>query len=68
MGIKLDHVRQCARRAAIDGTPGVIAIACGRERLEVVKACVLQENLVNELFIDDDLAQALGDSLGPSDR
>jgi DNA-binding transcriptional regulator LsrR (DeoR family) len=61
MGISLEHVRSCARRSATDGTPGVIGVACGREKVDIVKAC-MREEIVNEFFIDDDLANALIDN------
>jgi DNA-binding transcriptional regulator LsrR (DeoR family) len=67
MGVKLEDVRNCAQRAAIAGTPGVIVVACGREKADIVAACV-RANLINELFIDDDLAKALDEALPPSNR
>jgi DNA-binding transcriptional regulator LsrR (DeoR family) len=67
MGVKLEDVRNCAQRAAIAGAPGVVVVACGREKADIVAACV-RANLINELFIDDDLAKALDEHLQPSNR
>lgn len=57
-GITMDHLSWLAGNAAQNGTPGVVVIAIGRERAEVIYEMISQ-HLVNQLVIDWDLANAL---------
>lgn len=57
-GITMDHLSWLARNAAQNETPGVVVIAIGRDRAEVIYEMISQ-NLVNQLVIDWDLANAL---------
>ncbi len=61
-GMRLDHLRRCADAARTSGfarkKPGVIVLAFGAGRLEVVLRCV-ELGLVSELVIDRDLDAAL---------
>jgi DNA-binding transcriptional regulator LsrR (DeoR family) len=58
-GIKLQHYQQCARRE-----PGVILLALGYNKAEVVLHCV-ELGLVTELVIDEELAVAIWDIIHP---
>jgi DNA-binding transcriptional regulator LsrR (DeoR family) len=59
VGVRLEHLARCARAAAQDvGRAGVIVLAIGRAKAEVVLECV-RGGLVNELVVDHELAQAL---------
>lgn len=58
-GIQREHVARCAERArSSDQTAGVIVLAIGRAKSEIVIEAVNQ-SLVNHLLIDQDLADAL---------
>jgi DNA-binding transcriptional regulator LsrR (DeoR family) len=58
-GVRLEHLARCARAATGgEGRAGVIVLAVGRSKAEVVLECV-RGGLVNELIVDHDLAQAL---------
>jgi DNA-binding transcriptional regulator LsrR (DeoR family) len=58
-GVRLEHFARCAQEAARGaGRAGVIVLAIGRSKAEVVLECV-RGGLVNELIIDHELAQAL---------
>jgi DNA-binding transcriptional regulator LsrR (DeoR family) len=58
-GVRLEHFARCALGAARGaGRVGVIVLAVGRSKAEVVLECV-RAGLVNELLLDHDLAQAL---------
>jgi DNA-binding transcriptional regulator LsrR (DeoR family) len=58
-GVRLEHLARCARAATGGaGRAGVIVLAVGRSKAEVVLECV-RGGLVNELIVDHDLAQAL---------
>jgi DNA-binding transcriptional regulator LsrR (DeoR family) len=58
-GISRAHYEQCALR-----DPGVILLAFGHNKADVVLKCV-ELNLVSELIIDEDLAIALWDKIDP---
>jgi DNA-binding transcriptional regulator LsrR (DeoR family) len=61
-GIQVDHLRRCAERAARarsgKGPRGVVIVALGKEKAEVVAECV-RLGIVTRLIIDHELAQAL---------
>jgi DNA-binding transcriptional regulator LsrR (DeoR family) len=57
-GITLDQIRACAVRSSGQGKPGVILLAIGRNKSRVVFA-VAQMGLVNQVIIDQDLADGL---------
>jgi DNA-binding transcriptional regulator LsrR (DeoR family) len=58
-GIKEEHFRLCAKNAlSPGGGPGVVLVALGSNKLTAVLHCI-RLGLVNHLFIDLDLAQAL---------
>jgi hypothetical protein len=62
-GIQREHVAQCAERArSTQKTPGVIVLAIGRAKSDIVIEAVNQ-SLVNHLLIDQDLADALVEDL-----
>lgn len=62
-GIQREHVARCAERARVSKkTPGVIVLAIGRAKSEIVIEAVNQ-SLVNHLLIDQDLAEALVEDL-----
>jgi DNA-binding transcriptional regulator LsrR (DeoR family) len=61
-GISEVHLRECARRASAAGRPGVIILAVGRFKAEVVRESV-RRGLVNELIVDQDLAGELARQL-----
>jgi DNA-binding transcriptional regulator LsrR (DeoR family) len=61
-GVTRKHYEQCALRH-----PGVILLAIGNNKAEVVLKCV-ELGLVNELIIDEDLATALWDLVDPKRR
>jgi hypothetical protein len=63
-GIQREHVARCADRArTTQKTPGVIVLAIGRAKSDIVIEAVNQ-SLVNHLLIDQDLADALVEDLG----
>jgi DNA-binding transcriptional regulator LsrR (DeoR family) len=58
-GVRLEHIARCAAAAARDPSRvGVIVLALGRAKAEILLECV-RGGLINELIIDHDLAQAL---------
>ena len=57
-GISLEHIRGIARRGIARDTPGCVVVAVGSERASVAFE-VVRRGLVNEMLIDQDLAQAL---------
>jgi len=71
MGMRLEHLQHCADAARSSGfvrkKPGVIVLAFGAGRLEVVLRCV-ELGLVSELVIDKALEEALRDLLLPGTR
>lgn len=62
-GITYSHYANCAQRAALEDKPGVIVIAFGSNKAEVVLE-VVRRGLVNSLVIDDSLACELLLKLG----
>jgi DNA-binding transcriptional regulator LsrR (DeoR family) len=58
-GVRLEHLARCAR-AALQGPrrAGVVVVAVGAAKAEIVLACV-RAGLVSELILDHDLARAL---------
>ena len=61
-GIQRVHLETIARRAEIEGTPGVVLMAIGASRSTIVCQAVA-EGLCSELIIDRDLATALPDEV-----
>ena len=57
-GITKDHLSRLALRAGSAGTAGVVVAAIGRERADIVAELIRLE-MINELIIDWDLANAL---------
>jgi hypothetical protein len=61
-GMRIDHLRQCAMTARREGfqaeKPGVLMLATGARRRNIVLRCV-ELGLVSELIIDQDLNHAL---------
>jgi DNA-binding transcriptional regulator LsrR (DeoR family) len=57
-GIQEHHLQRCAREASKNGRPGVVIVALGQKRCDMVRRCV-ELGLVNELIIDQELAQGL---------
>jgi DNA-binding transcriptional regulator LsrR (DeoR family) len=57
-GVKQDDLERCAREALRNGRPGIVVLAIGAARREVVQRCV-ELNLVNELLVDQELAAEL---------
>ncbi len=62
-GITKDHLARLAMRAAATGGAGVVVAAIGRERAPIVAELIRLE-MVNELIIDWDLANALEREMG----
>ena len=62
-GIRKEHFELCANR----GSPGVVLLAIGKAKAEIVCECV-RLGLVNHLIIDHDLAEELGGIKGESGR
>ncbi len=58
MGLELSHHQTVARKAAPGKAPGVIVVAYGRWKEEMVKECI-RRGLVNQLIVDPSLAEAL---------
>ena len=58
-GIKEEHVRACALRAADHGAPGVIVVAFGKSKAMTALAAV-ERGLVNHLLIDEELSDEIG--------
>jgi DNA-binding transcriptional regulator LsrR (DeoR family) len=57
-GPKLEHFQRCAKAASGGAAPGVIVLAIGRWKANVICECV-RLGLVSELIIDHELARAL---------
>lgn len=57
-GIKEKHLRACAQKAVANQHPGVIVLAVGEAKAEMVCRCV-ELGLVNELIMDRALARRL---------
>lgn len=57
-GIREEHIAACAARARQTGAPGVIVLAVGAPKAEIVRICS-HRCLINELIIDEELADAL---------
>jgi DNA-binding transcriptional regulator LsrR (DeoR family) len=64
-GMTYSHYARCAERAAFESKPGVIVVAFGDNKAEVVME-VVKRGLVNTLIIDDSLAIELLVGLGHS--
>jgi DNA-binding transcriptional regulator LsrR (DeoR family) len=58
LGIQQDHLLACARKASDNDRPGVIVLAIGRAKAEMVRR-IVELSLVNELIIDRELADEL---------
>ena len=58
MGMRLSHWQAVARAAAPKGAPGVIVVAYGPWKAEMVRK-IIQLGLVNQLIVDATLADAL---------
>jgi DNA-binding transcriptional regulator LsrR (DeoR family) len=61
-GITMRQLQHLVRRSATEGTPGVVVLAMGASRNEVVRE-ILRRNLCNQLVIDLDLANQLSRDL-----
>jgi len=57
-GLKQDHLKRCAIRAKERQSPGVIVASLGRNKAEIVSACI-SRGFINHLLIDQDLADEL---------
>jgi hypothetical protein len=61
-GMEIKHLQMCAQRAfqddPVSGRPGVVVLAMGRDRADVILHAV-ERGLVNHLLIDVELEQAL---------
>jgi DNA-binding transcriptional regulator LsrR (DeoR family) len=57
-GIRQEHLLDIATRARATGKPGVVVVAIGKNKADILRT-VLRMDLVNELIIDHDLAEAL---------
>ena len=57
-GIQLKHLERCAEKGRKSGKVGVVVLALGKEKRDIVLECV-RRGLVNELIIDHDLAGEL---------
>ena len=58
MGARLDHLRQCARRALGASLPGVVLCAIGANKADSVME-IIRLGLANRLVVDTDLWQQL---------
>lgn len=58
LGVKKHHLERCVQSANEGSNPGVIVLAFGKHRLEMVTRC-LQLDLVNELIVDWDFVEGL---------
>jgi DNA-binding transcriptional regulator LsrR (DeoR family) len=63
-GIQIEQIRACSERARKTGRPGVILVAFGKNKAEIVKKCT-DEHLINELIVDYHLAKGLIDEFYP---
>jgi len=57
-GIKENHLKAVAGKGSPDGPPGIILVAAGAAKAEMVLE-IIRRGYVNELLIDTDLATAL---------
>jgi DNA-binding transcriptional regulator LsrR (DeoR family) len=67
-GVRLDHLEACATRArngSNSGPAGVIVLAIGANKASVVHEA-LRRGLIQHLFMDEDLADKLGEICAPS--
>lgn len=66
LGLSLSHLTRCARASAESGGKrlGVVLIAHGRSKAEVVLHAIHEAQCINELIVDDDLARELISLLG----
>jgi len=62
LGIRSHHLLNCAENAAKTGKPGVVVLALGPSRCEMVQRCV-QLGYISELIIDQALAETLSKQL-----
>ena len=58
MCVRFEHAAQCAAKTDDKESVGVVVAAIGHRKCDIVHACV-QRGVVNELIVDDDLADAL---------
>jgi DNA-binding transcriptional regulator LsrR (DeoR family) len=63
-GFSQDHLKKCAARAVEEVKPGVVVLAVGAQRAEMVLR-IVEENLVSELLIDAALAEELKARIDP---
>lgn len=59
LGIQLDDLKRCVKKAEKDDTPGVVLVAIGREKAPIVYKCCVELGVVSELIIDYDLSEEL---------
>jgi DNA-binding transcriptional regulator LsrR (DeoR family) len=57
-GIRMEHLLDIATRANNTGKPGVVVVAIGKNKADILRT-VLKMGLITELIIDHDLAEAL---------
>lgn len=62
-GLTYEALSTLACRSHVENTPGVVVIACGRNRDEILSE-LLRKGLVNQLIIDEEAHRALCDRLG----
>jgi len=62
LGVTEEHLRSVADRAVEEGLPGNIVLAVGTRRRDIVTHS-LKRSLINHLFVDHTLADALNDWL-----
>jgi len=57
-GIAEQHYTLCANRATKSDVPGVLVVAIGENKTDILAEC-LRRGLVNEVFVDEELARTL---------
>lgn len=62
MGLTLSQLEACAKRCASNGDPGVVLAAHGDSKTQTIVEA-LRRRMVNELVLDDELAESLADHL-----
>ena len=62
-GLRIKHLKACADRARVSGDNGVIVLAVGGHKQDIIHHAVVELQLVNNLFLSRDLATALQDRL-----
>lgn len=62
LGAELNDLKLCAKRAISTGKPGVIVLAIGSNKADVIYR-ILCEGVISHLFVDFDLATALQNKL-----